>query len=111
MTAGRDVIFFKKSAGYEEDIYPTKYDEASSITVAPTTKTLSLGGTTTATLVATVLPLGANQAVVWASSAPSKATVSSAGLITGVAAGTSNVTATSVAVGSLVDTCVLTVTG
>src|SRR3546814_762890 len=66
MTAGREVIFFKKSAGYEEDIYPTKYDEASSITVAPTTKTLSLGGTNTATLVATVLPPGANQAVVWA---------------------------------------------
>src|SRR3546814_18468415 len=62
MTAGREVIFFKKSAGYEEDIYPTKYDEASSITVAPTTKTLSLGGTNTATLVATVLPPGANQA-------------------------------------------------
>src|SRR3546814_13806872 len=48
MTAGREVIFFRKAAGYEEDIYPTKYDEASSITVAPTTKTLSLGGTNTA---------------------------------------------------------------
>lgn len=113
MTAGRIVVSFKKSAGYEADVlpaFPSDFVDAVSISVAPTTKTLSLGGTNTATLVATVLPSGADQAVIWASSAPSKATVTSAGLITGVAAGTSNVTATSVADGSLVATCVVTVT-
>ena len=113
MTAGRVVVFFKKSAGYELDVlpaFPSDFAKALSISVAPTTKTLSLGGVNTATLVATVLPAGANQAVLWASSAPSKATVTSACLITGVATGTSNVTATSVADGTLVATCAVTVT-
>jgi hypothetical protein len=113
MTAGREVIFFKKSAGYEADVlpaWPGAFADAVSISVTPTTKTLSLSGVNTATLVATVLPAGADQAVIWKSSDPTKATVSSSGLITGVAAGTSNVTATSVADGSLVATCVVTVT-
>src|SRR5574337_1161072 len=63
MTAGRLVVFFKKSAGYEEDVlpaFPSDFAEAESISVTPTTKTLSLSGTNTATLVATVLPAGAN---------------------------------------------------
>ena len=113
MTAGRIVVSFKKSAGFEADLlpaFPSDFVDAESISVAPTTQTLSLGGTNTATLVATVLPSGSDQAVIWASSAPSKVTVSSAGVVTGVATGTSNVTATSVANGSLVATCVVTVT-
>lgn len=113
MTAGRVILLFKKEAGYEADVlpaFPSDFAEAVSISVSPTTKTLSVSGTNTATLVATVLPSGADQAVIWHSSAPSKATVTSAGLITGVAAGTSNVTATSVADGSLVATCAVTVT-
>lgn len=113
MTAGRLVVSFKKSAGYEVDLlpaFPSDFVKAESISVAPTSKTLSLGGVNTATIVATVLPAGSDQAVIWASSAPAKATVSTAGLITGVATGTTNVTATSVADGSLVATCAVTVT-
>lgn len=44
--------------------------------------------------------------VTWASSDPTKATVSSVGLVTGVSAGSTNVTAT---LGSVVGTCAVTV--
>jgi hypothetical protein len=114
MTLGRLVIEFKQQAGYESDAllpaFPSDFAKAVSISVAPTTQTLSLSGVNTATIVATILPSGADQAVVWTSSNPAKATVTSAGLVTGVATGTSNVKATAVSNGALVATCVVTVT-
>lgn len=111
MTAGREVIFFKKSAGYEADVlpaWPGQYDEADEVVVTPATFTLA-STTGTKQLAASVSPSGADQAVLWTSSAPSKATVSASGLVTGVATGTATITATSVADGTKSDTCVITV--
>lgn len=108
---GRVQIFFKKAAGYEEDIlpaFPSDFDEAVSVTVSPATQSVAAGSTTQ--LTAVVAPSGAHQAVVWSSSAPSKATVSSTGLVTGVAAGSATITATAVSDGSVVGTSAITVT-
>lgn len=64
----------------------------------------------TEALTATVLPSTAtNKNVTWASSNTSVATVSNAGLVTAVAVGTANITATT-AQGSFVATCAVTVT-
>lgn len=61
-------------------------------------------------LAATVLPLNAtNKAVTWSSSDETKATVSSAGLVTGIAAGSATITVTT-ADGEFTDTCTVTVT-
>lgn len=61
-------------------------------------------------LTATVLPAGAtNKSVTWSSSAPSIATVSSTGLVTGVSNGSATITATTVD-GSKTATCAYTVT-
>lgn len=63
----------------------------------------------TKTLTATVAPAEAtNTSVTWASSNPAVATVSSAGVVTAVAQGTSTVTATTVD-GSFTKTCAVTV--
>lgn len=68
---------------------------------------IAVGGTLQ--LNADVFPTGS--AVTWASSATGKATVSNAGLVTGVAAGTSNITATITVDGSTYTaTCAVTVT-
>ena len=66
----------------------------------------TIAGTATVQLKATVLPEGAKGTVVWASSATSKATVSSTGLVTGVTAGSSVITATC---GDAVAVCNVTV--
>jgi hypothetical protein len=111
LDAGRLVIFFKKSAGYEEDIlpnWPGGYDPVTSVTVTPSTFTLA-STTGTKQLVAATLPSGAYQPVLWSSSNAAKATVSASGLVTGVASGTVTITATSVADGSKSATCVITV--
>lgn len=64
------------------------------VTVTPTTATVDVGKTTTIT--ATVAPANAtNKAVTWASGTPANATVNaSTGVVTGVKAGTSVITAT-----------------
>lgn len=82
--------------------------EVTSVTVTPATLSLEEGSASTA--VATVLPGGASQAVTWASSDDNIATVSGAGLITAVAAGSATITATSVADGTKSGTLALTVT-
>jgi phi13 family phage major tail protein len=64
------------------------------ITVAPTTATLSLSGTATEQLTATLTPSGATGTVTWTSSDDTIATVSNAGLVTGVAVGNAVITAT-----------------
>ena len=66
----------------------------------------AIAGTATVQLKATILPEGAKGTVVWASSATSKATVSSTGLVTGVTAGSSVITATC---GDAVAVCNVTV--
>lgn len=63
----------------------------SSVTVAPTTKSLAVGATQQ--LTPTVLPAGAtNKTVTYSSSATGIATVNASGLVTAVAVGTANIT-------------------
>jgi hypothetical protein len=63
------------------------------VTVAPTSATVSVGGTTQ--LTATITPSNStNQAVTWSTSNSSVATVNTSGLVTGVAAGTATITVT-----------------
>ena len=66
----------------------------------------TIAGTATVQLKATILPEGAKGTIVWASSTTSKATVSSTGLVTGVTAGSSVITATC---GDAVAVCNVTV--
>ncbi|MBI6975138.1 Ig domain-containing protein [Pseudomonas lactis] len=77
------------------------------VTVAPGTASIAVAATRQ--LTATVAPAGASQAVTWTSATPSVATVNSSGLVTGVAAGTSIITATSVADGTKTSTSTITV--
>lgn len=79
-----------------------------SVTVTPSTASIEAAETLQLTLV--VAPSTANQAVAWTSSDPAKATVSASGLVTGVAAGSTTITATSTSDGTKTDTCVVTVT-
>lgn len=88
-----------------EDINTTA---VTGVTVSPTTASIAVGATRQ--LSATVAPAdAANKAVTWASSDPSKATASSSGLVTGVAAGNAAITATT-ADGGKTATCTVTVT-
>lgn len=64
----------------------------------------------TVQLIVDVLPANANQNVIYVSSAPSKATVSSTGLVTGVASGEATIYVYSAADLSKFDTVVITVT-
>ncbi|MCQ2771117.1 MAG: Ig-like domain-containing protein, partial [Clostridia bacterium] len=80
--------------------------EVTSVTVDPTEVTLALEETTT--LKATVLPALADQTITWASDAEAVATVDATGKVTGVSAGTANITATTA--NGLVAKCVVTVT-
>ena len=79
-----------------------------SVNVTPATATVAIGNVTN--LDHNIVPAAANQAVTWSSATPATATVNSAGRVTGVAAGTVTITATSVTDPSKTDTCVVTVT-
>jgi uncharacterized protein YjdB len=79
-----------------------------SIAVAPATVSIAVAGTQQLTVTPT--PGDASSAVTYTSSDPTKATVSSSGLVTGVAAGTSTITITSVLDGGVTDTVAVTVT-
>ncbi|MFJ4454383.1 phage tail tube protein [Pseudomonas sp. NPDC089392] len=83
------------------------YVAPTSVAVAPPTATIAVAGTQQ--LTATVSPAGAPQEVIWTSSAPSKATVSSTGLVTGVASGSATITATSKWDGTKLGTSTITV--
>ena len=80
-----------------------------SVTVAPQSPTLTVAATTqlSATVVDVNGGIVAGASVSWGSSNPAVATVSSSGLVTGIAAGTSTITATS---GSKSGTTAVTVT-
>lgn len=111
LTAGRLVIYFKKSAGYEPDIYPafpeTGTTPVVSVTTTPATLSLAVGGT--AQVSSVIDPVGADQDVVYSTSAAGTATVSPSGVVTGVAAGSATITATSVADNTKTDTVAVTV--
>ena len=78
------------------------------VTVAPTTKSIVAGAT--AQLTATIAPENAtDKKITWTSSAESYATVDENGLVTGVAAGSATITATTHD-GSFTATCAVTVT-
>ena len=78
------------------------------VSVAPTSGSIAVSETLT--LTATVAPADAtNKAVTWSSSDDNIATVSDAGVVTGVAAGTATITVTTVD-GSFTDTSEITVT-
>lgn len=79
-----------------------------SVNVTPATATVQIGNVTN--LDHNVVPAAANQAVTWSSAAPATATVNSSGRVTGVAAGTVVITATSVSDPGKTDTCSVTVT-
>ncbi len=78
------------------------------VTVTPATASVAVGETVD--LEAVVTPVGASQLVTWTSSDETKASVSATGLVTGIAAGTSTITATSAADGTKTDTAEITVT-
>ena len=74
-------------------------------------KTASVGVGGTVTLTPTVLPVGHTETVDWVSDATDVATVSSAGVVTGVAAGTAHITAKAHDNPSTIyDVCTVTVT-
>lgn len=79
-----------------------------SVSVTPTTASIAVAATRQ--LSASALPSGASQDVTWSSSAPSIATVNSSGLVTGVAAGSAVITATSVSDPTKTATSAITVT-
>ncbi|MBZ3666644.1 phage tail tube protein [Pseudomonas monteilii] len=80
----------------------------SSVSVTPSTASIAVAATRQ--LAASALPSGAAQNVTWSSSAPSIATVNSSGLVTGVAAGSAVITATSVSDPTKTATSAITVT-
>jgi uncharacterized protein YjdB len=73
------------------------YVALDAIALAPATVTLSLAGVKTAQLTVTPTPTSASNADIatWVSSDPTKATVTADGFVTGIAVGTSTITATS----------------
>ncbi|RBB99675.1 hypothetical protein C3E97_020615 [Pseudomonas sp. MWU12-2115] len=79
-----------------------------SVSVAPTTASIAVAATRQ--LTASALPAEAAQNVTWSSSAPSVATVSPSGLVTGVSAGSATITATSVSDVTKTSTAAITVT-
>jgi uncharacterized protein YjdB len=83
--------------------------DPTSVTVSPSTASVTVGGTVQ--LTATVSPSNASpKTVTWTTSNSSYATVSTSGLVTGVAAGTVTITATSTSNASLSSSCTVTVT-
>jgi uncharacterized protein YjdB len=78
------------------------------VITTPATATVAVGNVTN--IDHSVTPAAANQAVTWTSSTPANATVNSSGRVTGVAVGTSTITATSVVDPTKSDTTVVTVT-
>jgi len=93
----------------EFEVYAGTVIHAVSLDIAPTSLSIEAGKT--ATITATVKPDNAsNKTVNWSSSDDSVATVSAAGVVTGVKAGTATITATTADSVGLTKTCSVTVT-
>lgn len=97
-----------RSGGEESVIVSLTPVPVTAVNVSPATATVAVGNVTN--LLATVSPINAVQAVTWSSATPATATVNSSGVVTGVAAGSVVITATSVSDPSKTDTCTVTVT-
>ena len=82
-------------------------DHANTISGILLPATASVASGSTLALQATLVPLGVKGAITWTSATTAKATVSSAGVVTGVASGSSVITATA---GGKSATCTVTVT-
>lgn len=100
------------AGGTEEALAFYEYDYTNvvvtSVTGLPTT--LAIGVAETVKVVPVLAPASAtDQRVTWTTSAAAKATVSADGTITGVAAGTANITCTSVSDPTKTDVCAVTV--
>lgn len=78
-----------------------------SVSVSPSSATVAVGNVTN--LIAKALPNSADQHFTWSSATPAKATVSATGVVTGVASGSSVITATSVSDPTKTATCTITV--
>ena len=78
------------------------------VVTTPATATVAVGNVTNIDHVVT--PAAANQAVLWTSSTPANATVNASGRVSGVAVGSSTITATSVSDPTKSDTTVVTIT-
>lgn len=99
---------FKVADGSTVTIEDINSTAVTGVTVSPTTASIAVDATRQ--LTATVAPSdAANKAVTWSTSDASKASVNSSGLVTGVAAGSATITATT-ADGGKTSTCAVTVT-
>lgn len=87
---------------------PSTDTPVTSVTLQPPTITIPAGASVQ--LLASVQPTDAVQGVTYTSGTPAAATVSSSGLVTAIAAGTSTITAKSTVDPTKEDTCVVTVT-
>lgn len=99
---------FKVADGSTVTIEDINSTAVTGVTVSPTTASIAVAATRQ--LTATVAPSdAANKAVTWSTSDASKASVNSSGLVTGVAAGSATITATT-ADGGKTSICAVTVT-
>jgi uncharacterized protein YjdB len=106
---GADVLGTSRPQGTNADIGAYEYVYVTSVTLNTTTSTVAAGSTRQ--LTATVAPSNASyKNISWTTSASGVATVSTSGLVTGVAAGSCTITATTTD-GSKVARCRITVTG
>lgn len=113
VTAGSETITFQvlfdgKSVGTATCEVTVQWADVESVALSQSSATMYVGGATL-DLDATVTPTNANPAVTWSSSDTSVATVDSNGVVTAVAAGTANITATSVGDGQKSAQCTVTV--
>ncbi len=87
---------------------PPQPPKLESLVISPSSLSLTTGGTRQLTV--TALPAGTSNAVTWNSSNGAVATVSNAGLVTAIGAGTARITATSTVDGSISASITVTVT-
>jgi len=107
-TEGEDSVKYNVAFLPQGDVYVnTQVKNATPVVLAPLT--LAVGVGVSKTVRATLGSKRATQAVRWVSSDETKATVSQNGVVTGVAAGTANITATHAAATGATTACVVTV--
>ena len=101
--SGNNGVYFNPVVTYNNEVYVPNpksveiVNETNDTTIYTNATNNELGLPHTVQLTANVLPAGANQTVTWSSSNPQYATVDANGLVTAVADGTTNISATSTA--------------